>query len=105
MRGRLRAEILHKLTEAGILTFTNRAVEAHGLTAHVEYATGLFGQNSGSVRELLGGGIATELVEEFFGRRTQLGEHIDHVNRDPNCTGLIGNRPRDCLANPPCRIR
>src|SRR3546814_6516240 len=52
----------------------------------------------------LGRGLAALLVEELAAGADQLVDRLDHMDRDADRARLIGDRARDRLPDPPCRI-
>ena len=53
------------------------------------------------MRDLVGSGLAAELLDELALDVHHLVELLDHVHRDPDRARLVGDRPRDGLADPP----
>ena len=45
--------------------------------------------------------FAAVLLQQRLADLAELGHRFDHVHRNPNRAGLVGDRPRDRLANPP----
>ncbi len=45
--------------------------------------------------------LSAQFLQEPLGSIFQLAEHVDHVDRNADRAGLVGNRPGDRLANPP----
>ena len=49
----------------------------------------------------LDGRLAAHLLQQLLGDVAQLGHRLDHVHRDADGAGLVGDGPGDGLANPP----
>ena len=54
--------------------------------------------------DLLGRGLAAELLDELALDVHDLVELLDHVHGDPDRARLVGDRARDRLADPPGRV-
>ncbi len=52
-------------------------------------------------RDLLGGRLAPELLDELPGGADELVDRLDHVHRDADGAGLVGDGAGDRLADPP----
>ena len=59
----------------------------------------------GAVGQLPGCGLASQIPRQGLRGAVQLVQRLDHVDRDPDCSGLVGNGPGDRLADPPCGVR
>ncbi len=99
--GALRTFIFDQLAEAVIFAFPDRSVKAHRMPADIQHAAGLLQADPGGVGGLLGGRFAAHFLHEIFGGVPQPAQHVDHVHRDADRPSLVGNGPRDGLANPP----
>ena len=93
--------VFDELAEAAVVAFADRAIEADRVAADVEHAFGFFEPDAGGERRFLGRRLAAHFLQQLLGRVAQLHQHVDHVDRDPDRAGLIGDRPGDRLANPP----
>src|SRR4030042_3059525 len=54
---------------------------------------------------LIRGGVSPNLLNQKASDSIQFIDDLDHVDRKAYGTGLISDRPRDGLPNPPRRIR
>ena len=104
MRGAHGARVLHEFAEAGVFALAHGPVEAHRLPSHVEHPACLLERHARCLRDLLRRRLAAEFVEQFLRGGPQLREHVDHVHRDADRAGLIGDGPRDRLSDPPGRV-
>ena len=93
--------ILDEFAEAGIFAFANRPVETDRLTTDVQDAPGFFKADAGSSGGFLCCRLSAHFVQEALCRIPQSAQNIDHVDRNADRSRLVGNRPRDRLANPP----
>ena len=59
------------------------------------------GESSISLADLLGGRLAAQLLEQLALDADQLVDRLDHVHRDADGAGLVGDGPGDGLADPP----
>src|SRR5205823_673111 len=55
--------------------------------------------------DLVGGRFATEILEQLALHPDELVDRLHHVDGDPYRPGLVGDGPRDGLADPPRRVR
>ncbi len=56
------------------------------------------------VGDLLRGGFAAILLHELLLHAHELVDRLDHVHRDADGAGLVGDRAGDGLADPPGRV-
>ena len=80
-------------------------VEADRVPADIEHALGFFERDAGLERRFLGRRLAAHFLQQLLGRVAEPHQHVDHVDRDADRAGLVGDRPRDRLANPPRGVR
>ncbi len=104
VRGAHGARIFHEFAEAGVFAFAHGPVKAHRLPAHVEDPAGFLDSHASCLRDLLRRRLAAEFVKKFLRGGPQLREHVDHVHRDTDRAGLVGDRPGDRLTDPPGRV-
>ena len=71
------------------------------MATNVHHSPHLFDRDVGLSRDLLGRWLTLELLRERLLDVAQTTEHVDHVHRNANCPGLVGDGPRDRLTNPP----
>src|SRR5947209_8720584 len=99
--GRFGAIVLDEVAEIAILAFTNRAVEADGMPADLEDAASLLDADTGRLGRLLNRRLPTHLLEQLLRHVAELAHRLDHVHRNADGAGLIGDGPGDGLSNPP----
>jgi len=61
--------------------------------------------NIHALGDSLGGGFAAEFLHELAAGADQFVNRLDHVHRNADGAGLIGDGAGDCLADPPGRVR
>ncbi len=62
---------------------------------------GIVDRQSGPLGHIFRIRLAAELLHELGRHGTHPAHRVDHVDRQPDRAALVGNRPRDRLANPP----
>ena len=105
MRGRgdraFGAGVFQELAEAAILALADRPVEADRMPADVHHPAGFLDADVGRPGGFFGRRLAAQLLLQPLGDVAQPREHVDHVDRDADRAGLIGDGPGDRLPNPP----
>src|SRR6476469_11230863 len=105
------ATVLDEVAEVGVLLLADRGLQRDGLLRDLDDLADLLrgdldllalGHRLG---DLLDRRLATELLEELARDPDQPVDRLDHVDRDPDRPGLIGDRPGDRLADPPRGVR
>jgi len=84
-----------------VLLLADRRFEGYGLLGDLEHFPHLLEGELHLVSDLLGGGLAAELLHEVAGRADQLVDRLDHVHGDADRARLVRNRTGDGLADPP----
>ena len=74
------------------------------MPADLHHPAGLLDRDVGGLGRLLDGRLAALLLEELLGDVAELGHRLDHVDRDADRPGLVGDGPGDRLADPPRRV-
>src|SRR5215218_3320399 len=115
VRGRLgrgeRAAILDEVAEVRVLLLADRRLEGHGLLADLDDLADLLRGDDDLLAlghrlgDLLDGGLAAELLEELARHPDQPVDRLHHVDRDADRAGLVRDRPRDRLPDPPRGVR
>ena len=80
------------------------SLERDRLLRDLQHFADLRDRNVHPLGDLFRGWLATEFLHELTRSSNQLIDGLDHVHRNTDGAGLIGNRARDRLANPPSRI-
>ena len=71
------------------------------MTADLHHAAGFFNRDIGVLRHFVDRRLATLFLKQLLLYVTQFGHRLDHVDRDPDRPGLVGNGSRNRLTNPP----
>src|SRR5581483_9151167 len=95
------AAILDEIPKMRIFLFSDRSLEGDRLLRDLHDLANLGDRHVHPLRDLLRLRFAAELLHERTRRTRQLVDRLDHVHRDTNGAGLIGDRAGDGLANPP----
>src|SRR5829696_1578626 len=102
--GRLGPLVGDELAELGLLLVADRLLERDGGLRRALDRVDLLRVDPRDVRDLLRRGLAAELRDELALRAADLVELLDHVDRDADRAGLVGERAGDRLADPPRRV-
>jgi hypothetical protein len=95
--------VLDEVAEVGIL-LSDRRLQGHRFLGDALDLDDPFGGQAHLRADLLGRGFAAEILVELALHAHQLVDGLHHVDRDPDGPGLVGDRSRDRLADPPGRI-
>src|SRR6059058_5968298 len=101
---RLRALVGDELAELRLLLVADRLLERDRRLRGALDRVDLLRIDPGDVGDLLRGGLAAELGDELALGAPDLVELLDDVDRDADGARLVGQRPRDRLADPPRRV-
>ena len=93
--------VLDEVAEAGVVAVADGGLEGNGLLGHFQDGADALDGELHFVGHLLGGGFAAEILEEPFLHAHQLVDRLDHVDRDADGAGLVGDGAGDGLADPP----
>src|SRR5262249_55507991 len=96
---RFRALVLEEVAQLRVLA--DRGLERERLARGLEDEPDLAGGYTGLLGQLLGRGLATHLVDEGAVDARDAIERLDHVHRDADRARMVGDGPRDGLADPP----
>src|SRR5206468_9961753 len=96
--------VLDEVAEVAVLALADGPVEADRVAADLHHPPGLFDRDVGRPGGLLDGGLAALLLEQLLRDVAELAHRLDHVHRDADRAGLVGDRPGDRLADPPRRV-
>src|SRR5205807_6265100 len=95
--------VFEEVAELGVLT--DRRLERQRLTRRLENEPHLLRRYTCSLSDLFRRGFASHLVDEAAVHPRDPVERLDHVDGNPDRTRVIGDRPRNGLADPPRRVR
>src|SRR5215471_2965039 len=105
LHGRAHLLVLDEVAQVAVLLLADGRLEGDGLLRDLEDLAHLVHRHFHLHRDLLGAGLATELLHELAGGADQLVDGFDHVHGDANGAGLVGDGAGDGLADPPCGVR
>src|SRR5262245_12783720 len=96
--------VLDEVAEVRIFLFADRRLQRNRLLGDLEDLPDLRGRDVHLFGDLFRGRLAAQLLHERARGADQLVDRFDHVHRDADGAGLIGDGSRDRLANPPRRV-
>jgi hypothetical protein len=96
--------ILDEISKMRIFLFANRRFERDWLLRNLENLPDFRHRDVHPLCDFFRGRLAAELLHQRARGPNQLVDRLDHVDRDANRPGLVGNRAGDCLPNPPRRV-
>src|SRR5450759_2700505 len=108
-RGRVnrhhRVGVLDEGAEVGVFIATDRRLQRHWLLSDLLKFEHLRSRQPQLASDLFGRWLATQLPEQLALHPRQLVDRLDQVHRDPDSPGLVRDRPRDRLPDPPGGVR
>src|SRR5262245_43711705 len=90
-----------EVAKMAVLAVADGPIETDRVTAHCQYAAGLIDGRPRLAGSFLQGRLAAELLQQLPRNVPHAAHRLDHVDRNANRAALVGNGPRDRLANPP----
>ena len=97
--------VLDEVAELGVLLLADRLLERDRMLRHAQDLADILGRHLELLGDLLREGLASEPLDELALDVNDLVELLDHVDRDPDRPGLVRDRARDGLSDPPRRVR
>src|SRR6266852_1570152 len=97
--------ILDEVAKMRISLCADRRLERDRLLRDLEHLPHLGCGNIHPLGDFLCCRFASELLDQRAQRAIDLIDYLDHVDRDADGPGLVLNRARDRLADPPDRVR
>src|SRR5262245_29291077 len=108
LRGRLHRRfggvVFDEIAEIAVLALADGTIETDRRPAALEDATRLLDTDVGRPRRFLDGRLAAHLLQQLFRDVAELRHRFDHVHRNADGAGLIGDGASDGLAYPPRRV-
>ena len=98
------AAVLDQIREAEVILIADRLLERHRVLVDALDLTHPLDGELDPWRHLFDGRLPAELLEQLALRPHHLVDRLDHVDRDADGAGLVGDGPGDRLADPPRRI-
>ena len=99
--GVLGGGVREEVAEVGVVAVAHRGLEGDGLLRHLEDRADAIGRDAHLGGNLLGDGLAAELLHEALLRAYEPVDRLDHVDRDADRAGLVGDGAGGGLADPP----
>ncbi|QTK80944.1 RNA Polymerase Sigma Factor RpoS [Agrobacterium tumefaciens] len=96
--------VFDEVAEMRILFVTHRGFERDRLLGDLQNLANLFQRHGQLLGQLFRGRLAADLVQHLARGTNDLVDRFDHVHRNTDRAGLVGNRAGDCLPDPPRRI-
>src|SRR5437773_9957156 len=88
----------------GVFLFADRRLQGNRLLRNLQNLPDFGYRNVHALCDFLACRLTAEFLYESARRADQLVDRLDHVYRNSYGSFLIGNRPCDGLADPPCGI-
>src|SRR3954470_9363663 len=104
VRRRDDALVLDEVAQVRIFLFADRRLEGDRLLGAIEYLVHLVERQLHLLGDLFRRRLAAELLHEIARGADELVDRLDHVHRDADGPGLIGDRAGDGLTDPPRRV-
>src|ERR1700686_3367510 len=105
VRRRNHGLVLDEIAQMRIFLFADGRFERDGLLRDFQNLTHLRHGYVHALGDFFGGGLAAEFLDELAAGGDQLVDRLDHVHRNADGAGLIGDGAGDGLADPPGRVR
>src|SRR3990172_3670658 len=96
--------VLNKVTEVAVLFLADRRLEGDRFLGDLHDLAHLLHRQAHGGGDLFGGRLSAEFLHEAARRTDKLVHGLDHMDRDADRAGLVGNGPCNCLPDPPRRV-
>ena len=96
--------VLDEVSEARVVAVADRHLEGNGGLRHLEDRANALDGKLDLVGDLVGRGFASVFLHQLFLHADEFVDRLDHVHRDADGAGLVGDRAGDGLADPPCGV-
>src|SRR5262245_1314579 len=90
-----------EVAKVAVLTVADGPIETDRITAHRQNAAGFIDRRSRLAGGFFERRLAAELLQQLPRDVAHAAHRLDHVDRNANGAALVGDGPRDRLANPP----
>src|SRR5688572_26767650 len=87
-----------------VFFFTDRSLQRNWLARNFQDLAYFIERQIHALGDFFGRRFTSEFLDQMTGGSDQLVDCLDHVDRDTDCPGLIGDCASNCLADPPRRI-
>ena len=93
--------VFDQVAEMRLIGVAHGGLHGDGLLRHLQDRPHAFDGHLQGVGEFFGGGLVPQFLHELLLGAPELVDDLDHVDRDANGAGLVGDAAGDGLANPP----
>src|SRR5262245_30645235 len=93
------AMVLDEFAEKAVVVIAHRLIERKRLTSNLHDAASIFDRDAGGAGGFLDVRLAACLLDQLASDGTDLAHRVDHVDRQADGAALVGDGPRDGLAN------
>src|SRR5829696_8663195 len=97
--------VLDEVAEVGVFLLADRRLERDRLLRDLEDLADLVERQLHALGDLFRRRLAAELLDQVARRADELVDRLDHVDRNADRAGLVGDGAGDRLADPPRRVR
>ena len=96
--------VLDEVAEMRIFIIADGRLHGDRLLGDLQHLANLVFRHLHALAQLFRRGLTAHLLQHLAGNPVELVDRLDHVHRNPDGPGLIGDRARDGLTNPPGRV-
>src|SRR3984885_2802198 len=93
--------VFDEVSEVRVFLFSDGSLEGDGLLGDLEDLADLRDRDIHATGDLFRGGFAAKLLHELTAGADELVDCLDHVHRDTDGAGLVGDGAGDGLTDPP----
>src|SRR5574342_614837 len=97
--------VLDEVAQVAVLLLADGGLQGDGLLGDLEDLAHLVERQLHLLGDLLRRRLAPQLLHQVTAGADELVDGLDHVHRDPDGAGLVGDGARDRLADPPGGVR
>src|SRR5471030_301743 len=101
---RLHGRVFDEVTQMGVFVITDRGFHGDRLFSDLQYLADLVLRHFHAFAQLFRGRFATHFLQHLAGNTVELVDRLDHVHRNTDGAGLVGDRASDRLTDPPAGI-
>src|SRR5450830_1749125 len=98
---RLHGRVFDEVTQVGVFVITDRGFHGDRLFSDLQYLADLVLRHFHAFAQLFRGRFATHFLQHLPGNTVELVDRLDHVHRNTDGAGLVGDRASDRLTDPP----
>src|SRR5450830_575383 len=99
--GRLHGRVFDEVTQVGVFVITDRGFHGDRLFSDLQYLADLVLRHFHAFAQLFRGRFTTHFLQHLPGNTVELVDRLDHVHRNTDGAGLVGDRASDRLTDPP----